>query len=228
MPRKLTAAVFVSLDGVMQAPGGPTEDPTGGFRFGGWTAPFDDESGQRIMAPLFEGEHDLLLGRRTYDIFAGYWPCHQDVPVGAAFQRVNKFVATHADRPLEWENSHRLKGELPEAVARLKASEGRDVQIWGSSTLYPPLLAAGLIDQMTLIIHPVLLGQGKRVFGGGEEGGTAPPGSYRLTRHAVSDTGVIGASYEPAGEVRTGSVGPEGEPSKAELRRREAIKEGSW
>jgi dihydrofolate reductase len=224
MPRKLTAAVFVSLDGVMQAPGGPTEDPSGGFRFGGWTAPFDDESAQRIMAPLFEGEHDLLLGRRTYDIFAAYWPYHQDVPVGATFQRVSKFVATHSDRPLEWENSQRLHGELPEAVARLKASEGRDVQIWGSSTLYPPLLAAGLIDQMTLIIHPVLLGQGKRLFGHG----AAPPGSYRLTRHAVSDTGVIGATYEPAGELRTGTMGPEGEPSEAELRRRQTIEEGTW
>lgn len=224
MPRKLTAAVFVSLDGVMQAPGGPTEDPTGGFRFGGWTAPFDDASAQRIMAPLFEGEHDLLLGRRTYDIFAGYWPYHQDVPVGAIFQRVNKFVATHSDTPLEWENSQRLHGELAEAVAQLKASEGRDVQIWGSSTLYPPLLAAGLIDRLTLIVHPVLLGHGKRVFGDGN----APPGSYRLIHHAVSDTGVIGATYEPAGEVRTGTMGPDGEPSAAELRRRAAMKEGTW
>jgi dihydrofolate reductase len=224
MPRKLTAAVFVSLDGVMQAPGGPTEDPSGGFRFGGWTAPFDDESGQRIMAPLFESECDLLLGRRTYDIFASYWPQHQDVPVGVTFQRVEEFVATHADAPLAWEYSHRLRGELPEAVARLKASEGRDLQIWGSSTLYPPLLAAGLIDRLTLIIHPVLLGPGKRLFGNGD----APPGSYRLTRHAVSDTGVIGATYEPAGEVRTGTMGPDGEPSEAELRRRQAIEEGTW
>jgi dihydrofolate reductase len=222
--RKIVGTVFVSLDGVMQAPGGPTEDPSGGFRFGGWTAPFDDESGERIMAPLFESECDLLLGRRTYDIFASYWPQHQDVPVGATFQRVDKFVATHADAPLEWENSHRLRGELPEAVARLKASEGRDLQIWGSSTLYPPLLSAGLIDRLTLIIHPVLLGQGKRLFGNGD----APPGSYRLTRHAVSDTGVIGATYEPAGKVRTGTMGPDGEPSEAELRRRLAIEEGTW
>lgn len=224
MPRKLTAAVFVSLDGVMQAPGGPTEDPTGGFRFGGWTAPFDHESGQRIMAPLFEGEYDLLLGRRTYDIFAGYWPYHQDVPVGATFQRVDKFVATRSGKLLEWENSHRLQGELTSAIAQLKASEGRDLQMWGSSTLYPPLLAAGLIDRLTLIIHPVLLGRGKRVFGNGD----APPGSYRLTHHAVSDTGVIGATYEPAGEVRTGTMAPDDEPSAAELGRREAMKEGRW
>ncbi len=224
MPRKLTAAVFVSLDGVMQAPGGPEEDPTGGFRFGGWTAPFDDESAQRIMAPLFEDECDLLLGRRTYAIFSAYWPYHQDVPVGAAFQRVDKFVATHSDAPLEWENSHRLRGELAAAVADLKASEGRDLQIWGSSTLYPPLLAAGLIDRLTLIVHPVLLGHGKRLFGNGD----APPGTYRLTRHAVSDTGVIGATYEPAGEIRTGTMGPDGEPSERELRRRDEMKEDRW
>jgi dihydrofolate reductase len=224
MPRKLTAAVFVSLDGVMQAPGGPAEDPTGGFRFGGWTAPFDDESAERIMAPLFASECDLLLGRRTYDIFSAYWPYHQDIPVGATFQRVSKFVATHSDAPLEWENSHRLRGNLPGAVAELKAGDGRDLQIWGSSTLYPPLLAAGLIDRLTLIIYPVLLGPGKRVFWNGQ----APPGSYRLVHHGVSDTGVIGATYEPAGEVRTGTMGPQDEPSEAERRRQQAMKEGNW
>lgn len=224
MPRKLTAAVFVSLDGVMQAPGGPTEDPTGGFRFGGWTAPFDDESSDRIMGPLFESEYDLLLGRRTYDIFAAYWPYHQDIPIGATFQRVDKFVATHSDAPLEWENSHRLQGDLPTAVAELKASKGRDLQIWGSSTLYPPLLAAGLIDRLTLITYPVLLGPGKRVFGDGE----AAAGAYRLTSHAVTDMGVIGATYEPAGEVGTGTMGPQREPSAAELRRQQAMKDGTW
>jgi dihydrofolate reductase len=224
MPRKLTAAVFVSLDGVMQAPGGPSEDPTGGFRFGGWTAPFEDGSNERIMAPLFENEHDLLLGRRTYDIFSGYWPYHQDIPVGATFQRVNKYVATHSDAPLAWENGRRLQGDLATAVAELKADDGRDLQMWGSSTLYPPLLAAALIDRLTLIIHPVLLGRGKRVF----ENGEAPPGSYRLVHHEVSDTGVIGATYEPAGEVRTGTMGPQDEPSEAERRRQQAMKEGTW
>ena len=109
--RKLTGAVFLSLDGVMQAPGGPEEDPSGGFRFGGWMAPFSDESSGARMGKLFESDFDLLLGKRTYDIFSAYWPYNQDVPIGAIFQRINKYVLTHSDRPLTWENSRRISGE---------------------------------------------------------------------------------------------------------------------
>jgi dihydrofolate reductase len=223
MPRKLTGAVFVSLDGVMQAPGGPEEDPTAGFRLGGWTTSFWDESLEGIMGPLFDSEYDLLLGRRTYDIFAAYWPYNQDDPIGATFQRIGKFVATRSDAPLEWENSHRLHGDLPAAVAELKASEGRDLLIQGSGTLYPQLLRAGLIDRLKLITFPVLLGRGKRVFGDGE----APPGAMRLADHAVSDKGVIVATYEPAGEVPTGTFETR-QPSEPELARRERMAEGTW
>jgi dihydrofolate reductase len=213
--RKLTGAVFQSLEGVMQAPGGPDEDPSSDFRFGGWVQPLWSED----MGPfeqLIMSDYDLLLGRRTYDIFAAYWPYNQDNPVGAKFQRINKYVLTHSDEPLEWENSHRLSGSTADAVAELKRSEGRDLLIQGSSTLYAPLLAAGLIDRLVLITFPVLLGKGKSIFDGSQA-----PGALKLVDHFVSKTGVVTASYEPAGEVQTGSFVTK-EPSEAELKRREA------
>jgi dihydrofolate reductase len=220
--RKLTGAVFVSLDGVMQAPGGSEEDPTGGFRFGGWVAPHWAED----MGPfetLIMGDYDLLLGRRTYDIFAAYWPYHQDDPIGALFERIDKYVLTHSDEPLEWQNSHKLSGETAaSAVAALKRTGGRDLLIQGSSTLYPPLLAAGLIDRLTLLTFPVVLGKGKRIFDGSQA-----PGAMTLVDHFVSSKGVVVATYEPAGEVPTGGFGPD-EPSERELRRRGQIEEGNW
>jgi dihydrofolate reductase len=213
--RKLTGAVFLSIDGVMQAPGGPEEDPRSGFRLGGWVQPHWGED----MGP-FEGvitsDYDLLLGKRTYDIFAGYWPFNQDDPIGAKFQRINKYVLTHSDEPLAWENSHRLSGDsAADAVRALKQSDGRDLLIQGSSTLYVPLLAAGLIDRLLLMTFPVLLGQGKRIFDGSEA-----PGELRLVEHFVSKKGVVFTTYEPAGEVRTGSFESK-PPSEAELERRE-------
>jgi dihydrofolate reductase len=213
--RKLTGAVFLSLDGVMQAPGGPDEDPSGGFKFGGWTFPFFDESAQAPMGKLLDAEYDLLLGKRTYDIFAAYWPYNQDIPIGATFQRINKYVLTHSDERLTWENSHRLSGDTAEAVAELKASEGRDLLIQGSSSLYVPLLAAGLIDRLVLMTFPVLLGRGKRIFDGSER-----PGALKLVDHFVSNTGVVFATYEPAGEVPTGTFETK-PPSEAELKRRD-------
>ena len=213
--RKLTGAVFVSLDGVMQAPGGPQEDPSGGFRFGGWTFPFFDESAQAPMSKfLMEPDYDLLLGKRTYDIFSAYWPYNQDDPIGSKFQRINKYVLTHSDEALEWDNSHKLSGETADAVAELKQSEGRDLLIQGSSSLYVPLLAAGLIDKLILMTFPVVLGQGKRIFDGSQR-----PGALRMVDHCVSNAGVTFASYEPAGEVPTGSFETK-PPSEAELKRR--------
>jgi dihydrofolate reductase len=212
--RKLTGAVFVSLDGVMQAPGGPEEDPTSDFRFGGWVQPFWSED----MGPfekLIDAEYDLLLGKRTYDIFSAYWPYNQDIPIGARFQRINKYVLTHSDEPLDWENSHKLSGDTASAVAELKRSEGRDLLIQGSSTLYVPLLAAGLMDRLTLITFPLLLGEGKRIFDGSER-----PGTLKLVDSFVSDTGVVITTYEPAGEVVTGTFETR-PPSEAELERRE-------
>jgi dihydrofolate reductase len=211
--RKLTGAFFQSLDGVIQAPGAPEEDPTSDFRFGGWVQPFWDAD----MGPfekVIEADYDLLLGKRTYDIFAAYWPYNQDDPIGAKFQRINKYVLTHSDEPLSWEYSQKLSGDTAEAVAELKRSDGRDLLIQGSSTLYVPLLAAGLIDQLLLMTFPILLGQGKRIFDGSEK-----PGAFKLADHFVSNKGVVFATYEPAGDVPTGSFATK-EPSQAELERR--------
>jgi dihydrofolate reductase len=219
--RKLTGAVFQSLDGVMQAPGGPEEDPSGGFRFGGWVQPLWGEQ----MGPFEDvimGEYDLLLGRRTYDIFAAYWPDNQDNPIGEKFQRINKYVLTHSDEPLTWENSHKLSGETAAAVAELKRTEGRDLLIQGSSTLYPPLLSARLIDRLMLMTFPVLLGDGKRIFDRSQK-----PGTLKLVDHFVASTGVIITTYEPAGEVATGSFETK-PPSEATMQLREKMKAGAW
>ena len=219
--RKLTGAVFVSLDGVMQAPGGPEEDLTSGFRLGGWVQPFWDPD----MGPFEDvimGEYDLLLGKRTYDIFAGYWPHNQDNPIGEKFQRINKSVLTHSDEPLEWEHSHKVSGDTAEAVAELKQSDGRDLLIQGSSTLYPPLLSARLIDRLVLLTFPVMLGRGKRIFDGSED-----PGALKLVDHCVTKTDVVITTYEPAGDVPTGTFETK-PPSEEELARREKMEAGTW
>jgi dihydrofolate reductase len=221
--RKLTGAVMLSVDGVMQAPGGPEEDPSAKFELGGWVFPFWDESGgAQFDKFLFGPDYDLLLGRRTYEIFAAYWPNNRDNPIGERFQRINKYVLTHSDEPLTWENSHKVSGETAAAIAELKKSEGRDLLIQGSSTLYPPLVSAGLIDRLLLIRYPVVLGKGKRIFDGSES-----PGTLRLIDHFVSDKGVVFTTYEPAGDVQTGTFATK-EPSQAELELREKIKEGAW
>ena len=218
--RKLTGAAFLSLDGVMQAPGGPDGDRSGGFELGGWLAGFYDEEFGEELDRLFSGPFDLLLGRRTYDIFAAYWPYNQDNPVGAKFQQAGKYVLTHSDQPLEWDNSHRV--ESLDALARLKQGDGPDLVIQGSSTLYPQLLEAKLIDRLVLMIFPLVLGEGKRLFG--EE---TSPGAMRMVNHAVTALGTIIATYEPSGEVTTGTFATK-EPSEAELERRERVEEGAW
>ena len=219
--RKLTGAIFQSLDSVIQAPGGPDEDTTSGFRYGGWVAPHWDED----MGPfegIIMGEYDLLLGKRTYEIFAAYWPYNQDNPIGEKFQRINKYVLTDSDEPLTWENSRKLSGNTADAVAELKNSGGRDLLIQGSSTLYPPLLSARLIDRLVLITFPIVLGKGKRLFDGSEEAG-----AMKLVDDFISAKGVVITSYEPAGEVPTGSFVTK-DPSKEELERRQKIEAGTW
>ena len=215
--RKLTGGVFQSLDGVMQAPGGPTEDWTQGFTLGGWSATYwDDVMGQAIGG-LFSAPFDLLLGRKTYEIFAAHWPyVGPDDPIGPAFDKASKYVLTRSDDPFEWVNSHRL-GSIAE-VATVKQSEGPDLLVQGSTTLYPQLLTDGLIDRLFVMTFPVVLGQGKRLFGAG-----TPSGAWTMVDHSISTTGVVIATYEPAGAVPIGSFQMR-EPSAAEGRRQERMK----
>jgi dihydrofolate reductase len=220
--RKIIGAAFVSLDGVIQAPGGTTEDPTGGFKYSGWLPPYADEASGKTVGDLFNRSFDLLLGRRTYDIFAAFWPYAEgnQKPMGEKFDRVRKYVVTRGEKPLNWQNSERVTSI--EAVARLRNSEGPELIIQGSSTLYPQLLAAGLIDRLILMTFPVVLGSGKRLFSGG-----TPSGAMRMVDHMVSSRGTIVASYEPAGAVKTGSFASP-EPSEAEIARRKAMADGTW
>jgi dihydrofolate reductase len=220
--RKITGAAFVSLDGVMQAPGGPTEDPARGFQYGGWLAPLFDEAVGRRIDRLFDGPFDLLLGRRTYDIFAAFWPFAGDEQkeIRDPFNRAAKYVVTSGDQPLSWENSHRVADI--EGVAAIKRSVGPDIVVQGSSTLYPQLLSAGLIDELVLMIFPVVLGSGKRLLAEG-----TPAAAMRMVEHEVTPAGNIIAAYEPAGAVQTGSFASP-EPSPAELERRRRMAEGSW
>lgn len=215
--RKLTGAVFQSLDGVMQAPGGPTEDWTQGFTLGGWATSFWDEAMGEAMGGLFGAPFDLLLGRKTYEIFAAHWPyVGPDDPIGPVFDKASKFVLTHGDAQLEWVNSHRLGGIAE--VAALKQTDGPDLLIQGSSTLYPQLLAEGLVDRLFLMTFPVVLGEGKRLFGLG-----TPARAWKMLDHRASTTGVTMATYEPAGAVPIGSFQLK-EPSPAEQRRQERMK----
>ena len=220
--RKITGAAFVSLDGVIQAPGGPDEDKSGGFKLGGWLPQFFDDAVDKQIETLFTPPYDLLLGRRTYDIFAAYWPyaTGEAKPMGEQFDRAAKYVVTGSGQRLDWQNSHRL--ESIDAVADLKRTEGPDLIIQGSGTLYPPLLRAGLIDRLILMIFPVLLGSGKRLFGEG-----TPAGAMRLVEHQISAGGNIIATYQPAGAVETGSF-PTEAPSAAELERRAKVDQGNW
>lgn len=223
--RKLTGAVFQSLDGVMQAPGGPEEDPTGGFDEGGWLFKIWDPGIEETLSSLFSGDYDLLLGRRTYDIFAAFWPYAEEPenkPMSEAFDRANKFVLTRGQQPLEWRNSHRLAGI--EDVADIKARKGADIIIQGSSTIYPDLLAAGLIDELVLMTFPVTLGSGKRLFGDG-----SPVDKLEMTQHRVTDKGTVIATYRPGGELPPyPPQGPIGAKSEREAQRQRKIAAGEW
>lgn len=221
--RRITGTVFVSLDGVMQAPGGATEDPTGGFDQGGWQFKFPDPAADEALGATFDG-YDLLLGRRTYDIFAAFWPYvdGEEAGIGETFTRANKYVLTHGDQPLAWENSHRLKtiGD----VAALRDGDGPDLMIWGSSTIYPELLSAGLLDRLMLMIYPVTLGKGKRLFGDG-----TPPRALKMVDHKVTPAGTIIATYEPDGPIPAKApASPQPIDSAREQERQRKMKDGSW
>ncbi len=219
--RSIVASVMVSLDGVMQAPGGPEEDPTGGFEYGGWTWTYWDDALAEAMAEVFGRPFDLLLGRKTYDIFAAYWPYREADPassefsyIARAFGDATKYVASRSPRELTWRNSQWLGADSVSALRELKATDGPDLLIQGSSNFVQSLLAADLIDEVRLLIYPLVLGQGKRFF---EDG--APPMAFKLAQTKASPSGVIVTSYQRDGAVKTGSFAHE-TPSQAELERR--------
>ena len=219
--RKIIGAAFSTLDGVIQGPGGPSEDTTGGFQFSGWLPPVGDDAIDQKIGELFGRPFDLLLGRRTYDIFSAYWPYAPDdmAEIRDPFDKCTKYVLTHSDQPLEWQNSRKV---TLEDLRKIKEDDGPDLVIQGSSTLYPQLLEAGLLDELTLMISPVVLGQGKRLFGNG-----TPPRTLKMTGHKISGQGSIIATYAPAGPVEIGTYVTT-PPSEREHERQAAMAEGSW
>src|SRR5688572_11574006 len=213
--RKLIASTMISLDGVMQAPGGPDEDPTGGFAFGGWSFSFWDDVADRDMRGLDGKDRELVLGRRTYEIFEAYWPYQAaDNPLAQTLNAAKKHVASRTLKKVQWNNSALLRGDVVAAVAALKAEPGLDLQIIGSGNLIQTLQAASLIDEYNVWTFPVVLARGKRLFEAG-----AKAGALRLAASQTSATGVVMSTYVPAGDIPPGSFA-QTEPSEKELERR--------
>ena len=217
--RRLTVATFTSLDGVMQAPGGPQEDSTGGFASGGWTAPHFDPALGGAMGEIFGRPFDLLLGRKTYEIFAAHWPYVTDPndPIAPTFNRITKYVASRSKPKLAWQNSRLLGDDVVAALKEIKAADGPDLLVQGSSDLLQTLWQHSLVDEFSVLIFPLVLGKGKRLFGSG----TTPAG-LRLVKSRSFPTGVIVANYVPDGAVKTGDF-QLAEPSEAELERRRKL-----
>jgi dihydrofolate reductase len=201
--RKLIVAAMISLDGVMQAPGGPEEDTSGGFAYGGWMWPYAD-AGEEVMGGAFKRPFDLVLGRRTYDIFAAYWPhVPDDAPhqwIAGLFNGASKHVATHHPATLAWQNSHALGTDITTTLRALKRGDGPDLLTQGSSDLVHQLLATDLVDELRLLVYPVLLGRGKRLFDDQTQAS-----AFRLEVSKTSSTGVLITHYVRDGRVRTGS-----------------------
>jgi len=200
---RLTLTEFVTLDGVYQGPGGPTEDESGGFRQGGWLVPFFDEELGQFMGRVFDDVDAFVLGRRTYEIFAGSWPkvVDPDDPVASRLNSLPKYVASRTLDRADWHNSTVLRGDVATEVAALKDQPGRELQMHGSGALAQTLFDAGLIDVVRLIVFPVVLGSGKRLFA---EGRT--PSSFRLTGIMSTPTGVTVQTLELAGPPEYGTV----------------------
>lgn len=217
--RKIITSTFVTMDGVIQAPGGPEEDPTNGFTWGGWTANYWDEVMGSVMNESMSKPFDLLLGRRTYEIFAAHWPYVKDDPIADTFNNTGKYVVSHQPIELTWKQSKLITGDVPEALIKLKAETGNDLWVHGSGNFIQTLLANELVDTMHVWIFPVTIGKGKRLFAEG----TKPKG-MKLTATNHSTTGVIIATYEPAGDLQTGSFALE-HPTEAELARRKRLAE---
>jgi dihydrofolate reductase len=214
--RKLIVGTFLTLDGVMQAPGGPEEDPTGGFKHGGWSVNYWDDFMGQTMDESTSKPFDLLLGRKTYEIFAAHWPHAKDT-MADTLNGARKYVASRTLGSVDWNNSTLIKGDAGEGVGRIKEESGPEIQVMGSGDLIQTLLKNGLIDEFRMWIFPVLVGNGKRLFADG----TVPAG-LKLIDSKTSTTGVVIATYEPAGRLETGSFALE-EPTEAEKERRESL-----
>ncbi len=191
---------MITLDGVMQAPGGPTEDTSGGFKYGGWIVPYNDDFFGEVIAQELSKPIDLLLGRKTYEIWTTYWPIHKEGVIGKAFDKATKYVASHENMKLTWDKSVLLKGDVVEEVKKLKSQDGPEIQVHGSGNFIQTLLKNDLVDELHLRIVPITLGSGKRLFAEG-----TIPAAFTLIESKTSPKGVIYASYKRAGEVVTGS-----------------------
>lgn len=199
--RKLIVAEHISLDGIIQAPGGPEEDPSGGFRLGGWIVPYADEATGQAVQDLFAQPFELLLGRRTYDIWAAYWPrVRAGHAIADLFNSVPKHVATHRPDTLDWQYSHALEDDLVDAIRALKHQDGVNLLTWGSGDMVRQLLAAGLVDELRLLFYPVVLGRGKRLFDD-----DAQVSAFTLAHSTSTPGGVLITRYVRSGEVRTGA-----------------------
>ena len=199
---RLTATTFLTLDGVMQAPGGPEEDPSDGFEHGGWSFPYADEDFGRLVTGWFAEADAFLLGRRTYEIFAAFWPLVADAgdPVASPLNHLPKYVATRTLHEATWAGTKLLSGDVVEEVRRLKDQPGRELQVHGSGDLLQTLMANGLVDEYRLFVYPVVVGSGRRLF---RDGG--PPRSLELVESTTTSTGVVVANYRRGGPLETGS-----------------------
>ena len=203
--RPLVVQTFVTLDGVMQAPGGAGEDPSGGFSHEGWLVPFFDDAMGAQITEWFTGAQDFLLGRGTYEIFYASWPkMISDDPVSQGLNFSKKYVASRSLDAVEWETAELIEGDVADAVRKLKAEDGGELQVHGSAGLIQTLLAEDLVDELRVILFPVTLGEGKRLFGEG-----TVPRTWRLTSHTATPSGALMLSYQRGGDVETGYVGPE-------------------
>jgi dihydrofolate reductase len=197
--RKIIVLEHISLDGVIQAPGGPDEDRSGGFAYGGWSAPYLDEIVGKALSKQLNSPFDLLLGRKTFDIWAAFWPQHGDV--WPAVNTATKYVASNTMTSHEWQPSVFLNGDIAEKVARLKQEQGPDLHVWGSGNLLQTLIKHDLVDTFWLMLYPITLGAGKRLFADG-----TIPAAFKLTESIVGSNGVIVGNYARAGEVKPGEV----------------------
>ncbi len=202
--RKIITTTFITLDGIMQAPGGTNEDTAGGFKYGGWQLDWNekDEIAEDIMNKFMNTQRDLLLGRVTYDIWADYWPQHRDESIwGKSFDKATKYVVSHNPAELSWDNSELITGEVVEEIKKLKSSDGPDLAVWGSGNLIQTLFESNLIDQMHIWTYPITIGTGKKLFAQGTQ-----PQRFKPVDSKITSTGVLYAVYEPSSPLEISTI----------------------